>query len=129
MIKSVKWILLLAVVGLTMMNCKSMKEYKERVAAIEIENVDLQKVADGEYTGDFDAIFVKATVKVVVKDHKIEAIELIQHDNGRGANAEVIPDNVVKAQSLLVDTISGATSSSKVILEAIEQALKKAISG
>ncbi|MBU0711905.1 FMN-binding protein [bacterium] len=106
-----------------------MKEYKERVVAIEIENVDLQTVADGEYTGEYDAILVKVTVKVVVKDHKIESIELLQHENGRGGDAEIIPANVVNAQSLQVDTISGATASSKVILEAIEQALKKGISG
>jgi len=124
-----KWILILVAVSLSLMSCHTLKEYKERVVAIEIENVDLQTVADGEYTGEYDAILVKVTVKVVVKDHKIESIELLQHENGRGGDAEIIPANVVKAQSLQVDTISGATASSKVILEAIEQALKKGISG
>ncbi|MBL7068114.1 MAG: FMN-binding protein, partial [Candidatus Marinimicrobia bacterium] len=38
-----------------------------------------------------------------------------------------IPGNVVAAQNLQVDTVSKATASSKVILEAIEQALKKGI--
>ncbi|MDO9547452.1 MAG: FMN-binding protein [Candidatus Marinimicrobia bacterium] len=36
---------------------------------------------------------------------------------------------MINAQSLQVDTISGATASSKVILEAIELALKNGISG
>lgn len=109
------------------MSCKFIKEYNARVAAIEIENVDLQQVADGEYIGEYDAILVKVKVRVTVKNHAIETIELLQHNNGRGEAAEVIPDQVIKAQSLRVDTISGATSSSKVILEAIELALKKGI--
>jgi len=125
--KKLAWILLIAGVSLTLNNCKAFKEYKARVAAIEIENIDLQQVSDGEYTESFDAIFVKATVKVVVKDHRIKSIDLVEHNNGKGGDAEVIPANVVKAQSLQVDTISGATASSKVILEAIELALKKGI--
>ena len=125
--KKLAWILLIAGVSLTLNNCKAFKEYKARVAAIEIENIDLQQVSDGEYTGEYDAILVKVTVKVVVKNHTIETIELLQHNNGKGGDAEVIPGNVVKAQSLQVDTISGATASSKVILEAIELALKKGI--
>ena len=120
-------ILIVLIIVLTSMSCKTLREYKERVAAIEIENIDLQQVADGEYTGEYDAILVKVTVKVIVKNHTIETIELLRHENGRGSAAEVITGNVVKAQSLQVDTISGATASSKVILEAIELALKKGI--
>ncbi|MBN2601267.1 MAG: FMN-binding protein [Candidatus Marinimicrobia bacterium] len=127
MFKRVLTALLIAGLGLSTMSCKFIKEYNARVAAIEIENVDLQQVADGEYIGEYDAILVKVKVRVTVKNHAIETIELLQHNNGRGEAAEVIPDQVIKAQSLRVDTISGATSSSKVILEAIELALKKGI--
>jgi uncharacterized protein with FMN-binding domain len=48
----------------------------------------------------------------------------LEHRNGQGEAAEVIPQMVVDAQSLQVDAISGATFSSKVILLAIEDALK-----
>lgn len=119
---------LIVLPGLLLMSCRTMREYKEKVAAVEIEDVDLKAVTDGEYIGEYDARLVKAVVKVVVRNHRIESIELIRHDNGRGAAAEVIPERVISAQSLWVDTISGATSSSLVILEAIEQALKKGIS-
>lgn len=118
-------ILLIALLGLPLTSCRTIREYKEKVAAIEIEDLDLQAVADGEYLGEYDVRLVKAAVKVVVRNHRIESIELLRHDNGRGEDAEVIPGQVVKAQSLRVDTISGATTSSKVILEAIELALKK----
>ncbi|MBL7066810.1 MAG: FMN-binding protein [Candidatus Marinimicrobia bacterium] len=125
--KTLKLIIVAALIGLTLVSCKNFREYKRRIAAVEIENIDLQKVADGEYIGEFDAVMVKAKVKVIVKDHKIVNIELLRHDNGKGKLAEVIPGNVVAAQNLQVDTVSKATASSKVILEAIEQALKKGI--
>ena len=64
-----------------------------------------------------------AKVSVTVKDNKITDITLLNHKNERGKPAEVIPEKVLKAQSLQVDTISGATNSSKVILKAIENAL------
>lgn len=118
-------IFLIALLGLPVMSCRTIREYKEKVAAIEIEDIDLQAVADGEYLGEYDVRLVKAAVKVVVRNYRIESIELLRHDNGRGEDAEVIPGQVVKAQSLRVDTISDATSSNLVILEAIEMALKK----
>lgn len=99
------------------------KKYKETINGIKIENVDLSKVKDGNYTGNFDAIFIGAEVNVKVENHKILDIELVKHKNERGKKAEVIPERVVQAQSLQVDTVSGATNSSKVILRAIENAL------
>lgn len=103
------------------------KDYKEIVNGIVIDKVDLSKVEDGNYTGDFDAKAIAAEVKVMVKNHSIVDIKLVKHRNGKGKEAEVIPGKVVQAQSLQVDTVSGATNSSKVILKAIEKALKSGI--
>ena len=61
--------------------------------------------------------------QVEIKDHKYQDIKLLEHKNGRGKPAEIIPSKVVEAQSLNVDTVSGATMSSKVILQAIQNAL------
>lgn len=104
----------------------TLKEYRTMIADITIRELDLSKIPDGTYTGNHEAIWVAADVKVTVKDHKIVDIELVRHMNGRGEPAEVIPQKVVDAQSLQVDTISGVTSSSKVILKAIEKALLSA---
>jgi len=62
-------------------------------------------------------------VMVTVRDHKITGIEIIKDVSQRGQRAEPILSRVISAQSLHVDTISGATNSSKVILKAIENAL------
>lgn len=103
-----------------------LKTYQKQVAEITISDVKLSEVADGVHTGSYEVLWVAAEVKVTVKNHRIEGIELVKHKNGKGAPAEIIPGKVVEAQSLDVDIVSGATSSSKVILKAIENALKSA---
>ncbi|MBP2636993.1 MAG: FMN-binding protein [Firmicutes bacterium] len=100
-----------------------LNNYKTIVAGLQINELDLSQVKDGTFRGNCDAIFVAADVSVTVKDHKITEIQLIRHKTERGQTAEMIPAKVIKAQSLQVDTISGATNSSKVILKAIEIAV------
>src|SRR5471030_920229 len=110
-------VLILGFYGIKLLN------YKKTIREIKIENVDLSTISDGKYTGSCDASYIAAEVSVTVKDHKITDISLLKHKNERGKPAEVIPGKVVEAQNLKVDTISGATNSSKVILKAIENAL------
>ena len=98
----------------------------ERLKELEISPVDLTKVVDGTYPGSYKVFPVLAEVTVTVKNHQITAVELLKHQNGQGGSAEVILDNIVEAQTLNVDTISGATYSSIVILKAIENALNVA---
>ena len=98
-------------------------KYKKIIADIVIEEPDLTALADGVYNGSFDAILVAADVSVQVEDKKITNITINKHKNERGKKAEAITAEVLAAQSLKVDTISGATNSSKVILKAIDNAL------
>lgn len=98
-------------------------KYKKIIADIVIEEPDLTVLADGVYQGSFNAILVAAEVSVEVEDNKITNITIDKHKNERGKKAEAITAEVVAAQSLKVDTISGATNSSKVILKAIDNAL------
>jgi uncharacterized protein with FMN-binding domain len=98
-------------------------KYKKIIADIVIEEPDLTAITDGIYHGSFDAILVAADVSVKVEDKKIANIVIDKHKNERGRKAEAITAEVISAQSLKVDTISGATNSSKVILKAIDNAL------
>ena len=101
-------------------------ENLEKLANAAIRDIDITALADGIYTGGYSMFPVSAEVRVTVKGQRITGIELLEHNNGRGAPAEVIPSCVVEAQSLDVDAVSGATYSSKVILKAIENALEGA---
>ena len=105
----------------------SVKNYQKVVKELKIGSIDLSKVSDGEYSGNCDVDYIYAKVIVTVKNNKIVNINLSEHRNEKGKTAEVIPDMVVKAQSTQVDTVSGATNSSKAILKAIENALASGI--
>ncbi len=97
----------------------------KELAKADVAEVDLGVIADGEYTGSFSAFPVAVELKVKVKDHRIEAIDLIKHTNGQGKPAEALLAKVVQEQKINLDVISRATYSSKAILMAIENALRK----
>jgi len=99
-----------------------LRSYRQAVEEISIGDVDLSTIPDGTYSGSHEAVWVGATVEVTIRNHRITEIKL-DHRHGQGEAAEVITDHVIEAQSLQVDMISGVTSSSKVILKAIEKAL------
>lgn len=101
------------------------QKLNREVRGIEISQIELGNVKDGEYTGEYNLMnVIGATVKVTVLNHEITNIELVDHQYGLGQKAESIIDKIMKQQSLKVDVISGATGSSKVILKAIERALQ-----
>jgi uncharacterized protein with FMN-binding domain len=104
----------------------SVKVNLDRLNEMVISDVDLSNAEDGIYGGSYKSFPVSARVKVTIKDHKITAIDLVEHKTGQGQGAEVLPAMVVEKQTLQLDSISGATYSSKVILKAIETALKGA---
>jgi len=98
---------------------------KELNENVQIEEVDLSKVDDGVYKETYMYNeSMGATVVVTVIDHEIDTIVIQEHRTGLGKKAEAIVDRVIEEQSLQVDTISGATGSSKIILKSIENALK-----
>lgn len=119
------FIVVIAAVGVTQLKSLTAKADAElqKLLAAEIKEVNISNIPDGTYTGKYQAFPIEVEVKVILKDHKITGIDLVKHTTGKGQAAEVIPSKVVEAQSLKVDTISGATYSSKVILLAIQDAL------
>ncbi len=86
-------------------------------------------IKDGTYTSTTAGHNGDLTVEVVVKDQKIESVVVKDHMETPVVSdlaISEIPQNIVKTQSLNVDTISGATVSSKAILTAAEDCLKQA---
>jgi len=97
--------------------------YEKTMSTVVIQNVDFSEVPNGVYTGSFNARIIAATAEVTVDEGKVIGIKLTKHKYERGGPAAAIVDDILEKQSLNVDTISGATESSKTILKAVENAL------
>ena len=88
---------------------------------------NLSLIADGVYRGNYDMAStpVKATVEVLIQNHQIIRINILEHTRSPiGKKAERIIDVITERQSLDVDVISGATVSSKTLIKAVENALQ-----
>lgn len=128
--KKIKWVILIllviAVIGVYGYN-RVNQMTEERVAAMPSIYLDIAQVKDGNYTGQYKSSPVEVEVQVMVSDSKITQIDILKHECGLGRKAESIVDLVVLEQNLEVDSVSGATLSSQVILKAIENALEKGL--
>lgn len=96
---------------------------KRTLKKVGVNELDISKVADGEYIGFAQIKPVSARVQVSVEKGKISAIQIKDHMTGLGKNGEKIVNRIIDKQSLEVDAISGATQSSITILKAVEDAL------
>jgi len=91
----------------------------------EIEDISLSRVDDGKFVGEFEAFPITVKLEVEIENHKIKNIVILKHENGQGRPAESIIQSVIESNSIDVDVISGASYSSKVILNAISNAINQ----
>ncbi len=83
----------------------------------------------GVYTGEGQGFGGAVTVEVTVDENSILSIEIANHSETAGVAdpaLERIPANIVEAQSIAVDTISGCTLASQGIIDAVTDALSQA---
>lgn len=83
----------------------------------------------GSYTGSSKGMGGLVTVEVVFSADTIKSVKIVSQSETpsiAGPALERIPAAIVARQSLAVDTVSGATVSSKAIIEAVADAAAKA---
>lgn len=97
---------------------------KKSLASLENAAINMNNVADGVYSGHSELGPVSVDVEVHVADHKLAKVDLVRHVCGLGRPAEVIPEKMVEQNTFDVDAVSGATVSSEVIKNAVNQALR-----
>lgn len=110
---------------------KLMKEHRE-VRGLPLNAVDFSKLNDGTYHGAYAGGMYQWRAnecQVSVSSGKVADIQLVASKDPGGKNTQhqTLYDRVVQAQSLQVDTISGATLTSKAYLQAVENALVQAL--
>ena len=112
----------LMIVMFTFLGCA----YQEmiRVRQMDIQNVDISSIQDGKYIGSFYYSGFEYRVKTIVNAQKIIDIEILQNrDTKRAQRAEVVLREILKRQTPNVDAISGATTTSKALMKAVENSL------
>jgi uncharacterized protein with FMN-binding domain len=85
---------------------------------------------DGVYQGTATGFGGDITVAVAVEEGSIAQIEVLSADGEDPAyysQAESVVEEMLRQQSTEVDTVSGATYSSRGLIEATAQALEKAV--
>ncbi len=94
---------------------------------------DLSKCADGTYYGSARGYAGNIRVKVVIRDHKLISIDVVEVEADDAPYVAKAKKGVISAmlhtQSISVDTVSGATYSSNGIIKAVENAIAKASGG
>lgn len=115
---------LIALIG-TAVYVKSVADYKRAVKETSLDDIDISRISDGTYIGEYDVNFIYAKVEVTVQNGRITDIVLLEHKNERGKSAEIITDRIIEQQKTDVDAVSGATNSSVVIKKAVENALRE----
>lgn len=83
----------------------------------------------GTYEGEAIGRNGPVKVQVTVAKDRIESIRVVSHNESAGlsdAPINTLPKTIVDKQLLAVDVFSGATFSSKAVIGAVENALKKA---
>ncbi len=107
--------------GMMLVLNRGMGEIKSMI----INNIDLQGIEDGYYEGVFTGGRWSNKVAVTVVNHSITHIQVIDSEQLKLMNSAA--EAVKKEQSLQIDTVSGATVTTKAFLKAVENALAEPI--
>lgn len=119
-----RWLLFLGLVFL--FGCSNAEV--KAVRSMPINHVDLGKVKDGEYVGGFSYGGFAYEVSVKVADHQIKDIVIVKNRTANHAKmAEAVVKQILDRQTNDVDAVSGATTTSKALLKAVENALERGL--
>lgn len=92
------------------------------------EQAASSKYTAGEYQGISQGFGGDLEVKVTLSTDKIENVEVVSHSETEGVGSkavEALPSKIVEANSTEVETVAGATVSSKAIIAAVNDAMKE----
>lgn len=117
------WGVTLFVVGFGISFYRGVGKKYDKVQEIPIQEISVEGLADGTYTGEYTFETLYAKVQVIVKGGEIKKIVLEDFVTEKGEDAAGIVSSIVENQSVMVDDVSKATDSSRVIKLAVMDAL------
>ena len=136
------WIIVFVIIGVLVLALGAVmlvfEPGRREAMAVSVGQVDFDHLRDGVYTGTYEGTkdhLRDAKVTVTINEGEVSGIQVIEgalanekqsSEIRNGQSIDTLFQRVMEADSLQVDTISGATISSKVHLKALENALKQA---
>jgi uncharacterized protein with FMN-binding domain len=120
LVRTVALVLIVMFLGMGILNALSLNRYR----TMEISRVTPDDLPDGIYPGQAADSSFTYQVEVTVEDGFISSIKTVKTRESLYARyAEGVFERVMNQQTPGVDTITGATTTSKVLLKAVENAL------
>ncbi len=114
-----------ALVSTVFFSCASAEQ--KRIRELKIDPIDLSSVADGSHDGEFSYGSFTYRVRVETRAGKIDSVSILDNrDTPHAKKAEGVVARVLAEQRVDVDAVSGATTTSKALLQAIASALHSA---
>lgn len=96
----------------------------ESGADLTINPVNLAEVKDGTYTGTYEGGRWSNEVEVTVANHQISNIDILKTGGMESTDiSDTLINSIIEKQTINVETVSGATVTSKAYLKSIENAL------
>jgi uncharacterized protein with FMN-binding domain len=99
---------------------------QDRVRKMQIENTDLKGLKDGKYPGNADIGGYRYRVEVVIRKGRIAEITAVDNRKSKYAGyAEGVFRKIIRDQNANTDAVTGATTTSKALMKAVANALRK----
>jgi uncharacterized protein with FMN-binding domain len=116
-------LVLALLIGLILTACGTRGDLIE----MEINEIDLSRVEDGIYLGEYGRSRWLYQVEVTVGDHKITDMQILKGAPDGGMGSQKLNRNLIQAaidgQSITFDAVSGASVNTKVFQKAADSAL------
>jgi uncharacterized protein with FMN-binding domain len=97
----------------------------QRIRNMTINEPDLKGLENGRYIGRAEVGGFSYVVEAIMTDHRIEEIKVLKNRNSSYARwAEGVISKILKHQTLKVDAVTGATTTSKAIMKAVSNSLQ-----
>ncbi len=123
-----KYVILISIVVFLLLflfqigNYFTLKQYR----GMPVHDQEMSRIKDGIYPGEMELGGFLYKVEVSVQYQKINDIKLVQNrENAYARFAEGVIPRIIKKQTANVSAITGATTTSKALMKAVENALSK----
>jgi len=105
---------------------RRVKKVRGKIDLLDIGALEPGKLPDGKHTGESLGYTGPLRVTVTIRQGRITDITIRHTEKIHQNSTKIIPQRIIKAQSLKVDAVTGATVTSQAIVGATLDAIRKA---